>query len=102
MSKTIKAVVTGTEALTRFWRQYFPEVPVCSLPECGGVAVEVDSYFPYLDDLNRCEDHPLNGMEPLRRSARGCTARGHASDHGPGIVGSGLSLAMKHWRRALR
>ncbi len=75
---------------------------MCALPECDCVACEVDSYFPYLDDLNRCEQHPLELMEPLRRSARGCTARYRAPESGTGCVASGLSLAMKHRRRGLR
>ena len=59
MEKTIKTDIKGVEALTVFWGQYFPEVPVCSHPNCGRVAAEVDAFFPYIDDLNRCEAHPL-------------------------------------------
>jgi hypothetical protein len=102
MSKTIKALVQGKEDLTRFWQQYFPETPVCSLPECGSVACEVDSFFPYLDDLNRCENHPLDSADPLRRSARGCTRQEPSSAPGHGSLGSGLTLAMKRRRRLFR
>ena len=102
MSKTIKTEVKGADALENFWGQYFPETPVCALPECGGIASEVDSFFPYLDDLNRCENHPLETKEPLRRSARGCTRHGQHSFHGDGNRGSGLSLAMKHRLRLYR
>ncbi len=102
MSRTIKAEVAGTDELARFWDQYFPETPVCSHPECEGIAREVDSFFPYLDDLNRCDSHPLEPNEPLRRSARGCIQSGLHSIHGIGAKASGLSLAMKYGMRLYR
>ena len=46
-----------TMQLTRFWSGYFSETPLCTHAECQGVAVEVDPYFPYLDDNNRCLEH---------------------------------------------
>ena len=69
MTKTIKSEIRGNEALTVFWRQYFGEIPVCSHPECACVASEVDAFFPYIDDFNRCEDHPLQSMEIRSRAA---------------------------------
>ncbi len=102
MSRTIRAQAAGTDELARFWDQYFPETPVCSHPECGDIAREVDSFFPYLDDLNRCDSHPLEPNEPLRRSARGCMRGGLHSVHGAGEKASGLSLAMKNRMRLYR
>lgn len=74
MVKTIRAEISGKDALATFWAQYFMEIPVCSHPECGTVASEVDTFFPYLDDLNRCENHPLESRVPKRWAARarGC------------------------------
>ncbi len=67
MPRTIKSEIRGIEALTVFWRQYFREIPVCSHPECACVASEVDAFFPYIDDFNRCEDHPMQSMEVRSR-----------------------------------
>lgn len=79
MPRTIKSEIRGIEALTVFWRQYFREIPVCSHPECACVASEVDAFFPYIDDFNRCEDHPLQNMEIRSRSA---SAGRHAARRG--------------------
>jgi hypothetical protein len=57
METTIKAPPTLQHRLGEFWQRYFQEIPTCSCAECAEVAVEVDPYFPYLDDLNRCRDH---------------------------------------------
>ena len=76
MAKTIKSEIRGIEALTVFWRQYFREIPVCSHPECACVASEVDAFFPYIDDFNRCEDHPLESMQVR---SRGASAGRHAA-----------------------
>ena len=57
MESTIKAPPTLQNRLGEFWARYFQEVPTCSCDECPEVAVEVDPFFPYLDDLNRCKDH---------------------------------------------
>lgn len=69
MESTIKAPPTLRNQLGEFWQRYFTEIPTCSCEACTEVAVEVDPYFPYLDDLNRCRDHrELEGLEP----ATGC------------------------------
>ncbi len=76
MAKTIKSEIRGIEALTVFWGQYFREIPVCSHPKCACVASEVDAFFPYIDDFNRCEHHPLESMEVR---SRGASAGRHAA-----------------------
>lgn len=52
--------------LVGFWAGIFQEIPTCADQACGEVAVEVDPFFPYLDDYNRCEGHsahdPSNTM----------------------------------------
>ena len=55
--QTILAETLDERKLTSFWQNVFPEMPVCTEPGCGKVAREVDSFFPYLDDLNRCDSH---------------------------------------------
>ena len=62
MEWNITAQVSGPDRLARFWGQYFAETPLCAV--CGAVAREVDPFFPYLDDLNRCPGHP-RGITPL-------------------------------------
>jgi hypothetical protein len=57
MESTIKAPPTLQGRLGEFWQRYFQEIPTCSCEECAEVAVEVDPFFPYLDDLNRCLAH---------------------------------------------
>ena len=37
----------------------FQEIPTCTNGNCGVVAIEVDYFFPYLDDYNRCQEHRL-------------------------------------------
>lgn len=59
MSMTIKAPEQARPVLGSFWSQYFSETPTCTCESCGEVAIEVDPYFPYLDDLNRCAVHRL-------------------------------------------
>lgn len=54
---TIKAPQEAQPALSSFWAQYFIEIPICTCEACGEVAIEVDPFFPYLDDLNRCTVH---------------------------------------------
>ena len=54
---TIKAPVQAQPELSSFWARYFVETPVCTCDACGEVAIEVDPFFPYLDDLNRCVVH---------------------------------------------
>ncbi len=60
---TIKAPAGAQQRLGEFWERYFAETPTCSSTECSRIAAEVDPFFPYLDDLNRCEQHSLR---PLR------------------------------------
>jgi hypothetical protein len=57
MQITLKAPAAPESALGQFWRRYFEEIPTCTCGPCARVAVEVDPYFPYLDDFNRCQDH---------------------------------------------
>jgi len=57
MESTIKAPPALENQLGEFWQRYFQEIPTCSCEACAEVAVEVDPYFPYLDDLNRCAQH---------------------------------------------
>jgi hypothetical protein len=57
MSATIKAPEQARPALDSFWARYFSETPTCTCEACGEVAIEVDPFFPYLDDLNRCAGH---------------------------------------------
>jgi hypothetical protein len=58
MDRTISAPQgRAQQDLGQFWGRYFAEIPVCTHVDCDRVAVEVDSYFPYLDDRNRCDEH---------------------------------------------
>ena len=57
MPETIKAPERAHLRLSSFWAQYFSETPTCTCGACGEVAIEVDPYFPYLDDFNRCIVH---------------------------------------------
>jgi len=59
MELTIKAP-RGRHSLGDFWTRYFPEVPTCTDGDCLEVAAEVDPFFPYLDDLNRCMHHQFS------------------------------------------
>ena len=78
------------EALTVFWGQYFPETPVCSHPDCEFVASEVDSFFPYIDDFNRCEAHPQEFADPRKFSVPACDrAAGRNSLNHSGHSGNG-------------
>jgi len=61
MEVTLKALGMGTPILTKYWSRYFSETPMCSCEGCTEVAREVDPFFPYLDDLNRCADHGIGG-----------------------------------------
>lgn len=54
---TLRAPEMAINRLTRFWAAYFREIPVCTTQDCCQVAIEVDPFFPYLDDYNRCEKH---------------------------------------------
>lgn len=77
MGRTIRADLKEKTELVHFWRQFFQETPLCSLPGCGGVASEVDTHFPFIDDFNRCETHPLLPVGQMVRSAPArCRAAG--------------------------
>ncbi len=52
------------ENLTLYWNTIFSETPRCKSPGCQRVAHEVDAFFPYIDDHNRCDHHP-GATEPL-------------------------------------
>jgi hypothetical protein len=43
----------------RIWSGCLPELPQCSVEGCDRHAVEVDAFFPYLDDRNRCDFHSV-------------------------------------------
>ena len=55
--QTILAGTNNEEKLKSFWLQFFPELPKCKEPGCQHIAMEVDTFFPYLDDNNRCYLH---------------------------------------------
>jgi len=55
----------GETDLGQFWGRYFAEIPVCTHEACARVALEVDPFFPYLDDRNRCDQHRRSGF-PLQ------------------------------------
>lgn len=57
MLACIKSPHLTPEHRARYWERYFEETPLCSVPGCARIADEVDAYFPYLDDHNRCEQH---------------------------------------------
>ena len=58
MMDVIKSPDSSPEDATRYWGQYYVETPMCNIAGCGRVAHEVDAFFPYIDDLNRCDEHP--------------------------------------------
>ncbi|MDH4225618.1 MAG: hypothetical protein OEW12_08230 [Deltaproteobacteria bacterium] len=43
--------------LSLLWKQKIPEAPVCAAKGCHSTALEVDLFYPYLDDNNRCQRH---------------------------------------------
>ena len=57
MESLLSAPIQATESLVLFWSGYFQETPNCSVACCGAIALDVDPFFPYLDDLNRCHHH---------------------------------------------
>lgn len=63
MDRTINAP-NGREQndLGQFWGRYFAEIPVCTHQDCERIAHEVDPFFPYLDDRNRCDQHRLDPL----------------------------------------
>lgn len=93
----IKTDVRGIEDLTLFWGQYFPETPVCSHPDCGSVAAEVDAFFPYIDDFNRCDLHSPPTMENLTASTAACNGRAAGKGSLPASSGK-LKVAGITWR----
>lgn len=72
MTRTIRTSVTDRRDLRYFWAQYFGETPLCAHPQCGAVACEVDVYFPYIDDFNRCDSHLPEFMDFGPWTARAC------------------------------
>ena len=87
---TIKTEVRGADKLTLFWGQYFPETPVCSHPDCISVATEVDAFFPYIDDFNRCDLHFVESGDVTDNRTAGATTCGHrARRHGTSRSGKG-------------
>jgi len=58
MDRTISAPQgRAQQDLGQFWGRYFVEIPVCSHEHCARIALDVDPFFPYLDDRNRCDQH---------------------------------------------
>lgn len=57
ISTTLKAPEGARLELSDFWARYFAETPTCTCGPCAEVAIEVDPFFPYLDDFNRCILH---------------------------------------------
>ena len=110
MEKTIKTDIRGVKALTVFWGQYYPEVPVCTHPDCEYVAAEVDAFFPYIDNFNRCETHSLEiidsrrpvsqcGLVTRRNSPSRPGLGGYPDMGGPSGIGSHLGrISRKTWR----
>lgn len=58
MAGTINTSQPQAESLIRYWNTIFVETPRCTAPGCRRVAQEVDAFFPYIDDYNRCDQHP--------------------------------------------
>lgn len=56
----------------RIWSGCLPELPRCAVEGCDRHAIEVDSFFPYLDDRNRCDFHSLapQTLMPVRAPRR--------------------------------
>ena len=54
MAEVIKMPSAEGEAV-QYWGRYYVETPRCVAMGCGRVAREVDAFFPYIDDYNRCE-----------------------------------------------
>jgi hypothetical protein len=58
MDQIISAPIGSVEGdLGQYWGRYFAEIPTCTHPDCERIAHEVDPFFPYLDDHNRCRQH---------------------------------------------
>ena len=64
MADAIDTFQPQGESLTRYWNTIFSETPHCAAPGCRRVAEEVDAFFPYIDDYNRCDYHP-RATDPL-------------------------------------
>jgi hypothetical protein len=64
MDRTISAPHgRAQQDLGQFWGRYFSEIPVCTHVDCDRVALEIDPFFPYLDDRNRCDQHGRGQVE---------------------------------------
>jgi hypothetical protein len=58
MDRTISAPIASADRdLGQFWGRYFVEIPTCTHRGCARIAQDVDPFFPYLDDRNRCPVH---------------------------------------------
>jgi hypothetical protein len=64
MAQTIRAPAQAEGSLSSFWARYFSETPTCTCDGCREVAIQVDPFFPYLDDFNRCTDHQEEVIDP--------------------------------------
>lgn len=58
MANAIKQSDPTSSDASRYWGRLFVETPVCTVPGCDRVAHEVDAFFPFIDDYNRCDRHP--------------------------------------------
>ncbi|MDH4120573.1 MAG: hypothetical protein OEV94_02560 [Deltaproteobacteria bacterium] len=56
-----QASPSAVVSLSLLWEQGQPEPALCAVPGCTHQAVEIDLYFPYLDDRNRCHQHLRQG-----------------------------------------
>ena len=92
MDWNIAAQVSGPDHLARFWSEYFAETPLCAV--CRTVASEVDPFFPYLDDLNRCPGHPRT-ITPLEE---GFSLRDASARCGRVVPFQRISLHRRRWR----
>jgi len=58
MDSTISAPIgSADQDRGQFWGRYFAEIPTCAHRDCARIAQDVDPFFPYLDDRNRCPVH---------------------------------------------
>ena len=72
--QTILAGTNDEEKLKSFWLEFFTELPTCREPGCQHIAMEVDAFFPYLDDNNRCQMHlSLELAKQIAPAKKQCT-----------------------------
>lgn len=70
MDTFITAPTEEENQTVAYWALWYQEVPRCSEPGCQKVAVEVDTFFPYMDDNNRCWTHRHPDEEMLNSLSR--------------------------------